>query len=108
MKIIGFIQWYRPYIKNLSTKLAPLTNILKKDKSVKTCGKLENECLESLLLDIKNSTLLNHPNPNKIFEIFTDASNIGGGGKVWATLLHENKTIEFFSYKFKKSELTIA
>lgn len=30
MNVIGLIQWFRPYIKNHSKKLIPLTNKLKK------------------------------------------------------------------------------
>lgn len=35
MKIVGIIQWFRPFIVNIAQKLAPVTNLLKKKEERK-------------------------------------------------------------------------
>ncbi|KAG0442648.1 Transposon Ty3-G Gag-Pol polyprotein [Dictyocoela muelleri] len=51
MKIIGSIQWFRPYITNLSNKINPLASKLKKEVKFKWCdsdSKILNEVYECI------------------------------------------------------------
>ncbi|KAG1309490.1 hypothetical protein G6F62_014813 [Rhizopus arrhizus] len=78
-RFIGMVQYYRRYIPGLSEILAPM-NFLKK-KNVRFVWSEEQElsfqrCKEVL----QKEPVLKHPNFDRPFILYTDASNIGIGG----------------------------
>ena len=99
MKIMGLIQWYRPFQENLSSTTSFLTEKLKKENSF-SWDKDDANRLEKVISEIKTETLSSHPDLNKPFTLETDASNIGIG----AVLYQDDKTIGFYSHKLKGAE----
>eukprot|EP00477_Mikrocytos_mackini_P002447 GAHX01002736.1.p1 GENE.GAHX01002736.1~~GAHX01002736.1.p1 ORF type:complete len:1367 (-),score=220.68 GAHX01002736.1:80-4180(-) len=98
-RIIGLIQWYRPFIKNLSDKLAFLTSMTRDTEKLTWDGDKTN-LLKDLLNEIKEQTLLHFPDFANPFELTVDASNTGLGG----VLYQDNKIIGFFSKKLTETE----
>lgn len=98
-KILGLINWFRPFIKNLSTRLAGLYDKLQKENKFQW-NQQDTTLINEIFSEINKQVMLNYPDFNKSFILETDASNSGIG----AVLYQEKLLIGFFSYKFKKSE----
>lgn len=98
-RILGVINWFRPYVKNLSTKIAPLYDKTSKMKFQRK--ETDNKILDDIWEEIQLQTLLQYPNFNQEFVLETDASEIGIG----SILKQKDKCIGMYSYKLKKSEL---
>ncbi|KAF9761098.1 Retrovirus-related Pol polyprotein from transposon 17.6 [Nosema granulosis] len=99
MKLVGLINWFRPYVSGLSRKIAPLTAKLS-TKNTFSWNKEDNNIVKEIMEDIKRRTLLSYPNPEKPFTLTTDASDIGLG----ATLTQENNLIGLYSYKLTQTQ----
>lgn len=103
-RFLGMIGYYRRFIRNYSTVLAPLTDLLKKDQIFEW-----TESCDQAFRDIKallcNYPILRAPDFSKPFKLAVDASNIGAG----AVLLQDSAEgiehpISFFSKKFNKAQ----
>lgn len=99
LKLLGTINWFRPFIKNLSKKITPLTNKTRKDCNFNWTDK-DQMIANQLLKEIKEATLLAIPDYNKPFIIDTDAS----GNAVGALLYQEDQLVGIFSQKLKPAE----
>ena len=97
-KLTGLLNWFRPFVKNLSIRLAPIYDKLTEEQV--TWSEENQKIVEGIINEIQTSTLLHYPDVNKKFELMTDASEVGIG----AILIQENKLIGIYSYKFSKSE----
>ncbi|MEG0619308.1 MAG: reverse transcriptase domain-containing protein [Bacilli bacterium] len=101
MSLIGKLNWYRPFIENLSSLMAPLTDKLK-GKPVKIeWGDKDTEILQEILIRLNNNITLVPPDPNKKFILYTDSSDLGIGG----VLKQNSQLIGLFSHKFNDTEL---
>lgn len=98
-KLLGLINWFRPYIKNLSIKLSSITKKLEEKVKFEWYEK-DSNIIKAILSEIKQETLLKYPDLNKNFVIETDASDIAMG----AVLFQENKIVGLYSSKYGKSE----
>lgn len=99
-KILGYFNWFRNFIPNMSKITAPLTNKLQKDnKFIWTVE--DTKKLDILFKELEKHTELTFPDPNKNFQLFTDASETGTG----AILKQDSKIISYYSYKFNKVEM---
>ncbi len=79
MQLLGFINWFRDHVPNLSQRLAHITNKLSyKDKF--TWSEEDSQVISSITDIIRNQILLHHPDTSKPFVLTTDASDIGTGG----------------------------
>ena len=97
--LIGYCNWFRPYIKNLSLFLAPLNEKLK-EKEI-TWSEDDSARIKTIKETIENQpTLLHLPELDKPYKLFTDASNIGLG----AILTQDNKIIKIWSRKLSKAQ----
>jgi len=85
-------------VKDFSTIVSPLNEIVKKDVVFKW-GKKKASAFETLKDKLTKAPILTLPNFAKTFEIECDASNIGIG----ATLLQEGHPITSFSETCQKS-----
>lgn len=103
-RFLGMIGYYRRFIKNYSTVLAPLTDLLKKDARFVWTG----DC-DQAFRDVKallcNYPILRAPDFSRPFKLAVDASNTGAG----AVLLQDSAEgiehpISFFSKKFNKAQ----
>lgn len=97
-KLLGKINWFRPFIRGLSTKSSPLYDLLK-HKTI-NFEPQHTKIVEEIRNNILNQPKLNIPSFDLPFDLYCDASNIGCG----SVLVQEEKIISFFSYKFKSSE----
>ncbi|KRH92766.1 putative LTR retrotransposon, partial [Pseudoloma neurophilia] len=98
MRTIGFIQWFRLFIKNLSNKLIPLTNKLK--KGAFSWSQTDTNVVTQLIEDIKQHTLLTFPEPSQPYDLYCDASDHSIG----AVLVQNGKTVGLYSYKLNTTE----
>lgn len=98
-KLVGFVNWFRPYVQNLSTLLHPITKLLKQNRQV-IWKEPQTQALKQIFEKIKENIQLAHPDPNKPFTLFTDASIIGIG----AILIQWDKVIGVYSHKLTGSE----
>jgi len=74
----GLASFYRRFVKDFSTIVAPLNAIVKKDVVFKW-GQDQIEAFETLKDKLTKAPILALPNFAKTFEIECDASNIGIG-----------------------------
>ncbi|KAI5175606.1 hypothetical protein PAEPH01_2174 [Pancytospora epiphaga] len=98
--IIGFINWFRPYIRNLNILLAPITEKLKGKKGGITWSNEDQSALNRIIKEIESQTLLSYPDITKEFTLETDASDIGIG----AVLTQGKKIIGLYSCKLLPAE----
>jgi len=96
----GLASFYRRFVQNFSTIVAPLNAIVKKDVVFKW-GQDQIKALETLKEKLSKAPILALPNFTKTFEIECDASNISIG----VVLLQEGHPIAYFSEKLKGSHL---
>lgn len=99
-RILGLLNWYRPYVINLSTKINALTNKLKKEVW-KQWSENDNKILAEIISDINQSIILKHPDPLNTFYLYTDASQNGISG----VLKQSKGIVGIFSKKLTQSEL---
>jgi len=87
-------------VKDLSTIVAPLNEIVKKDLVFKW-GQEQTNTFETLKDKLTKAPILTLPTFTMSFEIECDASNIG----IEIFLLQEDHPIAYFSEKLKSSHL---
>ncbi|KAG0438834.1 Retrovirus-related Pol polyprotein from transposon [Dictyocoela muelleri] len=97
MKLVGFINWFRPYIKNISQKISLITQKLSQKIHFKW-DDTDTKIVDDIYEDNRAQTLLSFYNYVNPFEITTDASDIGLG----STLTQKNRT--FLLWGIKKNE----
>jgi transposase InsO family protein len=98
-RFLGMINYYRDMWQKRSHILAPLTSLSGKTakwKWTKEC----TEAFESIKASMARETLLNFPDFNKEFHIFTDASNYQLG----AVIMQDDKPLAFYSRKLNKCQ----
>jgi hypothetical protein len=97
---LGLANYFRRFIQDYSSMVAPLTSLLAKDKSLTDWSQECNEAFEAVKHALANAPVLAHPDFEKPFEIVCDASMRGLG----AVLLQDRRPIAFLSRKFNKAE----
>ena len=98
--IIGLVNFYSKFIPHLATLLAPLSNLIVKERPDKV--KWTDECQKSINMIqniINNNPVLILPNMDKTFYVQTDASNIGIGA---ALLQSQDDTLRPCMYVSRK------
>ena len=98
-RFIGMVNYYRDMWKRRSHNLAPLTTL--SGKTVK--WKWTNECqnaFETIKRSIARKTLLNFPDFDKEFHIYTDSSEFQLG----SVIMQEDKPLAFYSRKLNKHQ----
>uniref|UniRef100_L7J7U2 RNA-directed DNA polymerase n=1 Tax=Pyricularia oryzae (strain P131) TaxID=1143193 RepID=L7J7U2_PYRO1 len=78
---LGFVNFYRRFIKGYGKIATPLTNLTKKDLEFKW-DKTENQTFEQLRDTVATEPVLRIPDPEKLFEVETDASDYAVGGQL--------------------------
>lgn len=91
----GVINWFRPYIHNLSMKLEPITNMTRRGIKIQW-NKDHTNIIQDIGKDILNCAILRYQKFLKPFDLETDASETGVG----AVLFQKKGVIGFFSKKF--------
>lgn len=98
-RIIGFINWSRPYVRNLLYHLSPITNKLQKEKSF-VWNQEDQILVNKIFQQIKKQTLLNYPDYEKPLKLEVDANEISCG----AVLYQKDKVLGIYSAKFNNTE----
>ena len=91
---LGLAGFYRRFVKDLSTIVAPMNELLKKDTPFQW-GDSQDKSFQELKMRLTSAPLLSLPDFGKTFEIECDASGVGIGG----VLMQEGKPIAYFSEK---------
>jgi hypothetical protein len=97
-KMLGKINWYRFFLKDISTLLVPLYSHLKKRGNNTTRINVtdrEMEIVHNIYHKLKDNARLYFPDLNKPFYLQTDACDIGIGG----VLYQSNSIIGYYSKK---------
>ena len=76
---LGFVGYYRRFIKNFATLAAPLTQLTQKNIPF-IWGPKQQEAFDSLREPLIREPLVSYPDPEKTYILDTDASNFGIGG----------------------------
>jgi RNase H-like domain found in reverse transcriptase/Reverse transcriptase (RNA-dependent DNA polymerase)/Integrase zinc binding domain/Integrase core domain len=97
--IIGMAGWYRRFIPNHSTVMAPITDLTKNPTKKFTWTEEANKALLKLKTLLTAEPILTMPDYEKEFTLFTDASDIGVGAMLAQGEGLDQKTIAYFSQK---------
>ena len=103
-RILGMAGYYRMFLINFADLVAPLTDLLKKERKFVWTKECE-EAFQLLKLTLSSSPILLAPDFNKPFKLAIDASNIGAG----AVLLQDDKDgverpVSYYSKKFNQAQ----
>src|SRR6266511_3649205 len=77
-RFLGMCQYYRQFIKDFSKIARPLFDLTKKDNDF-DWREAQQQAYETLKTKLTSAPLLVHPNYEKTFKLYCDASNIGLG-----------------------------
>lgn len=98
-RILGHINWFRPFLPDLSTQLTSITNKLKKEIPFQWTAS-DTEKVKEIFDKLKENITLQAPSFEKDFYLETDASQTGLGGVLYQT----HGIIGLYSKKFSLSQ----
>ncbi|KAI2665823.1 Transposon Tf2-9 polyprotein [Labeo rohita] len=78
-RFLGFLNFYRRFIRNFSSVAAPLTTMVKKVASRLTWPQSAIQAFDELRRRFTTAPILHHPNPDRPFVVEVDASSTGVG-----------------------------
>ena len=97
-RLVGFVNWFRPYVPNLSSVLAPLNEKLKNERF--SWDSQDDNLIENIHKTISNSCALHIPEMNQAFDLYTNASKTGLSG----VLIQGTRLIRIYSAKLTDVE----
>lgn len=105
-RFVGLCSWYRRIIRNFSTLLAPINDLLKgknKNQSI-----IWNSAAEQAFVKIKellvSALILSQPDFSRDFTIKSDASAVGLGGMLTQAIVDEEKVMAYASRSLSRVE----
>ncbi|KAG0420770.1 Retrovirus-related Pol polyprotein from transposon 17.6 [Dictyocoela roeselum] len=99
-KILGLLNWYRPFVPLISVKLSEVYALLKSKNKKMGWENKHTDIFKDIVEEIKKRIILHHPDLHKPFTLKTNASDKGIG----SILLQDDKVIGFFSKKYNQQE----
>jgi RNase H-like domain found in reverse transcriptase/Integrase zinc binding domain/Reverse transcriptase (RNA-dependent DNA polymerase)/Integrase core domain len=97
--IIGMAGWYRRFIPNHATLMAPITDLTKGPTKKFIWTKEANDALTQLKTILTAEPILTMPDYQKEFILFSDASDIGVGAMLSQGEGKDQKAVAYFSQK---------
>ena len=97
-KFIGAVNWFRPFVPQLSETLSPLNEKLREPRF--SWSKEDERNFNAVFETLEKTCELAIPCFNQPFKLFTDASSIG----ISALLVQNNGLVRLFSAKLSNSE----
>jgi RNase H-like domain found in reverse transcriptase/Reverse transcriptase (RNA-dependent DNA polymerase) len=97
--IIGMAGWYRRFIPNHATLMAPITDLTKGSTKKFTWTNEANEAFTQLKRILTAESILTMPDYEKEFVLFSDASDIGVGAMLAQGERNNQKAVAYFSQK---------
>lgn len=98
-QILGLLNWFRPYVINLSGMLSDLTDKLKGNNRF-YWTKEETNKITKIISTVSENLMLTHPDFENPFEMYTDASDIG----ISCVICQKNKIVGIYSHKLLQTE----
>ena len=102
-KLMGYLNYYRRFIPNFSSKVEPILSLTRKGKTF-YWGQACEAAFEMIKDELSANILLSFPDFRLPFILETDASNIGVAGVLYQEEYGERRVISFFSRSLKKAE----
>lgn len=99
-QLLGFYNWFRPFVRNMSTLTRNLTNKLQTIKEFYWTNEddIDNK---KIMKEIEKQTLIKYPNYEEEFILEVDANEFACGGMLY----QKDGVIGFFSNKFNNTEI---
>lgn len=109
-RFIGMCSWYRRFIKDFSTQVSPINDLLKGKKKNQVINWTEEA--EKAFINIKqllvSAPVLSQPDFSKKFTVQSDASQTGLGGVLTQIIDGEERVIAYASRSLTKSERNLS
>ena len=115
-RFLGFVGYYRRFIKNFSMIARPLTSLIPTTAKSKKTGKKktkmplwiwekeQQQAFESLRESLSSASILSYPDFDLPFEVHTDASSVGLGAVLYQLQQGKYRVIAYASRGLNKSE----
>ena len=94
-KLLGYVNWFRPYIRGLSELISPLYEKLKGNTNEFSWTTAEQQVLEKVISEVEKQQELTLPNFNQPFKLYTDSSD----NAIGAVLVQGDQIVRLFSAK---------
>ncbi|KAG0435849.1 Transposon Ty3-G Gag-Pol polyprotein [Dictyocoela muelleri] len=98
-KLLGTINWFRPFIAGLSSMMIPITEKLKYEKI--SWNEKDTEIIKKIFNEIQKAPTIAHIDPNKDVTLYCDSSEYAIG----SILVQHKSIVGIYSYKFNKTEI---
>lgn len=102
-RIVGLASWYRRFIPNFSTVVAPLTDLTRKNRKFEWTPTYQ-QALDTVKGHLISAPVLSCPNFDLPFTIQTDASDYGLGAVLTQVQDGDEKAICYLSRSLTKNE----
>jgi hypothetical protein len=103
-RLVGASSWFRKFIKNFSTLVAPITDLISNNKKKINWTPEAQEAFEKLKTSLVTAPVLAAPNFTISFSVHCDASDVGLAGVLMQRYADGDKVVAYFSRKLTKSE----
>ena len=101
---LGLVGFYRQFIKNFAEVANPLTQLTKKFCRFSWSSECQKS-FETLKRELCKNVVLAHPDQNKPYKLYTDASQFAVGAVLTQEVGNEERVIQFLSKQLNKSQI---
>eukprot|EP00171_Calliarthron_tuberculosum_P016938 IDg16938t1 len=101
---VGLVSFFRRFIKDFSTLARPLTELTKKNKSIKNWNDQCTDSFNKLKRALTSAPVLGHVDWSLPFKGHVDASQISVGGTLTQTVNGKEHAIAYFSRKLSPAQ----
>lgn len=103
-RLLGMVGWYRRFIKNFSTLTAPITQLLKKEKTKFEWTEAADTAFQQVKLALVTAPVLTTPDYTRPFLLQTDASDVGIGAVLTQEIDGEERVVAYMSMKLTATQ----